>query len=63
MISLIKENLGKEAQITKLPGQPGDVSVTYTGISKAKWLFGYNPWVGIEDDIERFVQWYREKHK
>lgn len=61
LIRLIEENLGKKAKIKKMPNQPGDVPVTYADISKAKRLLGYNPQVGIEEGIERFVQWYRSE--
>ena len=61
LIRLIEENLGKEARIKQLPDQPGDVPVTYADISKAKRLLGYNPRVGIEEGVERFVGWYGEQ--
>lgn len=61
LIRLIEENLGKEARIKRLPDQPGDVPVTYADISKAKKLLGYNPRVGIEEGVGRFVEWYREQ--
>lgn len=61
LIRLIEENLGKEARIKQLPDQPGDVPVTYADISKAKRLLGYNPRVGIEEGVERFVEWYGEQ--
>jgi len=58
LIQLIEENLGKKARIKKLPAQPGDVRVTYADITKAERLLGYDPQVGIEEGIKRFVQWY-----
>ncbi|MCK5614499.1 SDR family NAD(P)-dependent oxidoreductase [Candidatus Pacearchaeota archaeon] len=61
LISLIEKNLGKKAQIRKLPVQPGDVPITYADISKAETLLGYIPKVSIEEGIENFVKWYREK--
>jgi UDP-glucuronate 4-epimerase len=59
LIRLIEENLGEEARMKQLPDQLGDVPVTYADISKARRLPGYNPRVSIEEDIERFVEWYR----
>ncbi len=61
LIHLIEENLGKKAKIRFLPPQPGDVSVTYADISKAKKLLGYNPQVPIEEGIKRFVEWYKKE--
>ncbi len=63
LIRLIEENLGKKAKINFLPPQPGDVSITYADISKAKKLLGYNPQVPIEEGIRRFVVWYKEEAK
>jgi UDP-glucuronate 4-epimerase len=59
LIQLIEENLDKKAKIKRLPDQPGDVPVTYADISKAKLLLSYDPKVGIEKGIKRFVEWYR----
>ena len=63
LISLIEENLGKTANIKKLPDQPGDVPITYADISKAKSLLGYTPMVSIEEGIKRFIQWYRSENE
>ena len=62
LISLIEENLGKKAQIKKMPVQPGDVPITYADISKAQTLFGYAPEIGIEEGIKNFVEWYRSEN-
>lgn len=62
LISLIEENLGKKAQIKKMPVQLGDVPITYADISKAQTLFGYAPEIGIEEGIKNFVEWYRSEN-
>ncbi|MCX8118866.1 MAG: GDP-mannose 4,6-dehydratase [Desulfobacterota bacterium] len=59
LIRLIEENLGKKAKILSLPFQPGDVSITYADITKARQKLGYRPKVPIEEGIKRFVGWYR----
>ncbi|HEY9687992.1 MAG TPA: GDP-mannose 4,6-dehydratase [Coleofasciculaceae cyanobacterium] len=59
LIALIEESLGKKAIIDRQPMQPGDVSVTYADISKARQLLGYNPTIQIPEGIPRFVEWYR----
>lgn len=59
LIQLIEEALGKQAVIERQPMQPGDVSVTYADISKAKRLLGYNPQTKIREGIPRFVDWYQ----
>ena len=59
LIVLIEKALAKKATIEKLEVQPGDVSVTYADITKARERLGYRPKVKIEEGIERFVKWYR----
>ena len=59
LIVLIENALSRKANIQKLEVQPGDVSVTYADITKARERLGYNPKVKIMEGIERFVQWYR----
>ena len=59
LILLIEKALSKKATVEKLEVQPGDVSVTYADITKARARLSYRPKVKIEEGIERFVQWYR----
>lgn len=59
LVSLLEQALGKKAEIEELPEQPGDVPITYADISKAHRLLDYNPQVGIEEGVERFVRWFR----
>ena len=59
LILLIEQALGKKAKIDVLPPQPGDVSITYADIAKARQRLGYNPKIGMKEGIARFVEWYR----
>ena len=59
LIGLIEEAIGKKALVDRLPSQPGDVSVTYADISKAREKLGYRPKVGMKEGIRRFVEWYQ----
>ena len=61
LISLIEQALGKKAEVEELPEQPGDVPITYADIAKARRLLGYDPRVGIEEGVMRFVQWFRDR--
>jgi UDP-glucuronate 4-epimerase len=61
LIRLIEEAFDKKANIEMLEPQPGDVSVTYADITKAKRMLKYQPRVKMEEGIKRFVDWYREK--
>jgi len=59
LIRLIEEAFGKKANIEMLEPQPGDVSVTYADITKAKRLLKYQPKVKMKEGIKRFVEWYK----
>ncbi len=61
LVRLIEEAFGKKANIAVLEFQPGDVSVTYADISKARQLLGYAPKVKMEEGIRRFVEWYKRE--
>jgi len=61
LIELIAENLGVNPEIEQLPEQPGDVPITLADISKAKTLLGYRPKTSIEEGIERFIRWFKER--
>ena len=63
LITTIESALGKKAMIEELPYQPGDMSLTYADISKAKKLLNYNPQITLKDGITRFVSWYKEYKK
>jgi UDP-glucuronate 4-epimerase len=58
LVRTIEQSLGKTANIDWQPLQPGDVSITYANIAKARDLLGYNPQTKIADGIPKFVQWY-----
>jgi UDP-glucuronate 4-epimerase len=60
LVRLIEEAFGKKANIEMLESQPGDVSVTYADVSKAKRMLKYQPKVKMEEGIRRFVEWYKE---
>jgi UDP-glucuronate 4-epimerase len=60
LIQLIAHHLGKKPIIETLPEQAGDVPITYADITKAREEIGYDPKIGIEAGIERFVKWYVE---
>jgi UDP-glucuronate 4-epimerase len=61
LIGLIEEALGKKAKVELLEPQPGDVSITYADITKAKRMLGYQPKVNMEEGIKRFVKWYKSE--
>jgi len=60
LIQFIEKAIGKKANVEMLDPQPGDVSVTYADITKAKRMLKYQPGVKMEEGIKRFVEWYRK---
>jgi UDP-glucuronate 4-epimerase len=61
LVSLLEQALDKKAVVEELPEQPGDVPITYADISKARRLLGYDPQVGIEEGVERFMRWFWDR--
>lgn len=61
LIDTLAEKLGVEAKVKRQPEQPGDVPITFADISKARARLGYSPSVGIEEGVERFVEWFRRE--
>ncbi len=62
-IALIEQALGKTAQKTLLPMQPGDVPETYADIDDLRRDTGFEPHTAIDEGIPRFVEWYRDYHQ
>jgi UDP-glucuronate 4-epimerase len=60
LVQLVEKALGKRATVNSLPPQPGDVPTTWSDISKARRLLGYEPRVSLPEGIGRFVAWLRE---
>jgi len=61
LVGLLEKNLGRKAQIDRLPDQPGDVPITFADVSKARGMLGYDPGVPIEEGIRRFTEWLERK--
>lgn len=60
LVARIAASVGKQAQILSRAAHPADVPATWADISKARALLNWHPRVGIDEGIERTVQWYRE---
>ncbi|MDD9904710.1 MAG: NAD-dependent epimerase [Rhodospirillaceae bacterium] len=60
LIETIEDALGKKAQKTMLPMQPGDVPATYANIDPLIADVGFKPETSIEEGVAKFVAWYRE---
>jgi UDP-glucuronate 4-epimerase len=63
LIVAIENALGKKAEITQLPEQPGDMPLTCADISKAKKLLGYNPTTPLSEGLPKFIDWFLKSAK
>ncbi|MCG6553863.1 MAG: NAD-dependent epimerase [Candidatus Magnetominusculus sp. LBB02] len=58
-IEVIEGQLGKKAEKTLLPMQPGDVAATYADIEELTRDTGFKPSTPLEEGIRNFVAWYK----
>ncbi|MDI5890275.1 NAD-dependent epimerase [Halomonas rhizosphaerae] len=58
-IRAVEKATGREAQCDFLPMQPGDVQRTWADTEALYAATGYRPKVGVEEGVQRFVDWYR----
>jgi len=63
LVEIIADKLNVQPKIERLPEQLGDVPITCADISKARKMLGYNPSTPIEQGIEKFIKWYKEKNE
>jgi UDP-glucuronate 4-epimerase len=61
-IAAIEAAVGREAEKTFLPMQPGDVPATWADAGLIGDLVGVLPTTDIREGVRRFVAWYREYH-
>ena len=62
-IGMIESVLGKKAKIKYMSLQDGDVPNTLSDIRLAINDLGYEPKVGIEEGITKFIEWYLGYYK
>ncbi|MFA6322577.1 MAG: NAD-dependent epimerase/dehydratase family protein [Candidatus Buchananbacteria bacterium] len=58
-VKIIEQHLGVKAKINYLSAQPGDVEATYADITKAKDILGWQPVIGINEGLKKFIDWYK----
>lgn len=59
LIGLLEKYMDASAKIKRLPDQPGDVSITFADVRKARKELGYSPHVSIEQGLQEFIRWFR----
>lgn len=60
IISLIEKRLGKKAVISKRPFHKADMMSTWADIGKAERLLVWKPKTGVEEGLEKTIDWYLE---
>jgi UDP-glucuronate 4-epimerase len=58
-IEEIEKNLGKVANKTMLPMQPGDVERTWADVNQLIKDFDYRPDTSIKVGVKSFIDWYK----
>jgi UDP-glucuronate 4-epimerase len=59
-IEKLEESLGKTAERTYLPMQPGDVPATFANNDLLYQLTGFKPQTHVQEGVANFVRWYKE---
>jgi UDP-glucuronate 4-epimerase len=57
LVAAIEKSLCKKAVLDRQPVPPGDVRRTWADLKSARDLLGYQPRTGLEDGLQRFVEW------
>jgi UDP-glucuronate 4-epimerase len=63
LVEHLENALGIKARRRFLPDQPGDMSITYADISRARRILGYNPKRPIKEGIQLFADWFLESKR
>ena len=58
-IKTIENAIGRKAEKTMMPMQPGDVIKTFADVSELKKEFGYTPNTSLKTGIGEFIKWYK----
>ena len=58
-VEILEDLLGKKAKVIDTPCPASEPLITYADTTKAREMLGYEPKVGIEEGLARFVRWLR----
>jgi UDP-glucuronate 4-epimerase len=62
-VRVLEGLLGRKAELSMLPMQPGDVPATFADVSDLERDVGYRPETPIERGLAELVKWYREHYR
>ncbi len=60
LIEILEKFLGKKADKSLVPIQPGDVPATFADVDDLMREVGFKPSTSIEEGVRKFVDWYRD---
>lgn len=59
LIELLERTIGQKACVEHGPPNTADMSSNWADVSKANRLLGWEPKVGLQEGVQRMVDWYR----
>ena len=63
LIDTLEKVSGRKPKTEQLSLQPGDVTITYADVSKARRLLDYTPTTSIETGLTRFLAWFEKTRR
>jgi UDP-glucuronate 4-epimerase len=60
LIDMIERKIGKKANIHNLPFAKADMKANLADVSKAGELLGWEPHIGLEEGLDRTIEWYNQ---
>ena len=63
LIKILEGKIRKEAEIVQHPRHPADLLASQADIRKAKEVLGWEPYVSLEEGIQRAVDWYQQERE
>lgn len=61
-VAILERLLGRKAELSLEPMQPGDVPSTYADIDGSRRDLGFEPETSLRKGLKKFVSWYLEYH-
>jgi UDP-glucuronate 4-epimerase len=61
LVAAIGAAVGKEPRVEVIAEMKGDVQHTLADVTRARQELGYDPKIGLEEGLRRFVEWYRSR--
>lgn len=58
LVALFEERIGRRAEVHHQPRHPADMMANRADVGKANRVLGWEPQVGLQEGIDRLVEWY-----